>query len=352
MTRKKVAILVKYFYPVKRPSGISSFVYELAKTMAREVDLTVISYKREDDNKSEYSHDGYKIFKVKKPFPIKSAKLVNKIGPDSVIVFSGIYQPLKTMLYFGLISFLIKAKNQVFCQATNYNTERLPNAFKTFLRMFKTIVSANEHIAEQYKRIGVESTVIPPAVNISSIENLIQERIKKPKNMRIGFVGHFYDIKGPDRLLKAFLKVDPDNADVIFSGGDGPEKSKIEQIAKTDSRVSIIGWKENLMPYIKSCDVLALPYRNSYSVLGTAQSALEAMALSIPVIGTKTPSLQFLIRDGYNGYIIKDDSELEEKLRYLLNNPEKARELGRNARQTIEENFEINIITNTYLNTI
>lgn len=352
MERKKVAIIVKYFYPLKRPSGISSFVYQLAKTMARDVDLTVISYNKKEDSENKYDHDGYRIVKVRKPFPIQSSKAVNKINPDSIIVFSGIYQPLKTMLYFGLISLLCKTKNKIFCQATNYNSENLPGSFKMFLKTFKSIIATNSYMSEQYKKIGVDSTIIPPAVNILSIEDSTQESINKPKNVRVGFVGHFYKIKGPDRLLNAFQKIDPDNADVIFSGGDGPEKSNIERTAEKDSRVSIVGWKENIMPYIASCDIVVLPYRNSYSVLGTSQAALEAMALSVPVIGTKTPSLEFLIRDGYNGYIVRDDAELEEKLAYLLNNPEKRKELGKNARQTIEENFEINRITNAYLHKI
>jgi glycosyltransferase involved in cell wall biosynthesis len=352
MDRKKVVIIVKYFYPIKRPSGISSFVYELARKMAKEVDLTVVSYKKEEDNESKYSHDGYEIIKIKKSFPIQSSRVVNKINPDSVIVFSGIYQPYKTMLYFGLISILLKSKNKYFCQATNYNIEKLPNIFKLFLKTYKSIIATNDHMSKQYKQIGVDNIIIPPAVSISDIESRMRGEVDKPKDARIGFVGHFYNIKGPDRLLEAFLKINPENADIIFSGGDGPVKSRIEQIAKNDERVSIIGWKENIMPYIASCDILVLPYRSSHSVLGTSQAALEAMALSIPVIGTKTPSLEFLVRDGYNGYIIDDDAELEDKIKYLINNPEKIKELGRNARKTIEEHFEINKITKTYLNII
>ncbi|MFA6391507.1 MAG: glycosyltransferase family 4 protein [Patescibacteria group bacterium] len=352
MARKKVAIIIKYFYPIKRPSGISSFVYQLAKNLANEVDLTVVSYNKEEDDRTSYNHDGYQIIKVSGLFPVQSARKINKLNPDTVIIFSGIFEPLKTVLYFGLISALIKTKNQVFCQATNYNRENLPAIFGMFLKRFKSVIATNEHLFNQYKKIGKDSIIIPPAVSIADIESLTQVKINKPKDLRIGFVGHFYNIKGPDRLLNTFLKINPSNADIIFSGGDGPEKSAIEQTAKKDARVSIIGWQENLMPYIASCDLLVLPYRDSYSVLGVSQAALEAMALSIPVIGTNTPSLAFLIRDGYNGYIIKDDEDLKQKLEYLLNNPEKRLELGRNARDTIEKEFEINKITKAYLNII
>jgi len=137
MPRIKVAIVIKYFFPIKRPSGISSFVYELANALAQDVDLTVVSYKKEKDTKDKDRYNGYDIIKVKKPFTITAPNLVNKLNPDAVVIFSGIFEPLKTFFYFGLISILLKNKNQIFCQATNYNKKILSPYYKLFLRQFK-----------------------------------------------------------------------------------------------------------------------------------------------------------------------------------------------------------------------
>lgn len=350
--KKKVVIIVKYFYPIKRPSGISSFVYELARELAKQVDLSVISIWQEENASQEYQHDGYAIYKVKKPFFITAPYFAKKLKPDVVIIFSGIYQPIKTMLYFWPISCLFSRNERIFCQATNYNVKNLPGFYARFLKQFKAIIATNQLMREQYLELGLSSEHITPGVNINYPQEQSLEKIAKNKEVRIGFFGHFYPVKGPDRLLDAFLKIDPVNAELVFGGGAGPLKSKIESAAKNDRRISIINWREHIKPYLNSCDIVVLPYRDSYSVLGYAQAALEAMSLGIPVIGTKTASLEYLIRDGYNGYIVKSDRELEEKLKLLIENPNLRRELGNHARLTIEENFNIQKIADQYLKLI
>lgn len=351
MHRNKVAIIVKYFYPIKRPSGISSFVYELANIMAQSVDLSVISYRNEADNNSEYFHNNYKIYKVNRPFPTAASKIANKIEADTIILFSGIYQPFKVMLYFGLLALKLRCKKVVFCQATNYNARTLPWYYKYFLRRFYAIIATNDHMRQQYERLGVSARLIPPGVNIASIEASADGAVQKYKDVRIGFFGHYYKIKGPDRLLNAFLSINPKNAELLFAGGEGELKDEILARADQDRRINIVGWQENIFPYLASCDVLVLPYRGSYSVLGYSQAALEAMALSIPVIGTPTPSLGFLIKNGYNGYVVNSDEELRDRLEYVINHAEKIRELGSNARRTIIDGYDIKKITNEYLNT-
>ena len=191
--------------------------------------------------------------------------------------------------------------------------------------------------------------LITPGVNSAALNQKILE-VNKSQKVRIGFFGHFYQIKGPDRLLNAFLKINPRKAEVIFAGGDGPLKDLIKEQTEKDSRIILVGWQKSIIPTIASCDLVVLPYRSSDSVLGHSQAALEAMSLEIPVIGTKTPSLEFLIKDGYNGYIVKNDEELTEKLQYLIDDPAKRKELGINARRTIINNFDIKKIAKDYLN--
>lgn len=349
MQKMKVVFIIKYFFPIKRPSGISSFVYELANALAPEVDLTVISYKKEKDNKGKDHHNGYDILKVKKPFPITAPNLVNKLNPNIVVIFSGIFKPLKTFFYFGLISIILKTRNKIFCQATNYNKKILPTYYKLFLRRFKNIIATNDYLHQQYQNLGVRSVLITPGVNSAALNQKIL-KVNKSQKVRIGFFGHFYQVKGPDRLLNAFLKINSRKAEVVFAGGDGHLKNLIKERAEKDSRIILVGWQKSIIPTMASCDLVVLPYRASDSILGYSQAALEAMALEIPVIGTKTPSLGFLIKDGYNGYIVKNDEELTGKLRYLIDNQGKRKELGINARQTVVNNFEIKKIAKEYLN--
>lgn len=68
-------------------------------------------------------------------------------------------------------------------------------------------------------------------------------------------------------------------------------------------------------------------------------ATLEAMASGMPVVTLQHPTSP--IRDGFNGLVAKDVGDLIEKGRKLLQDHHLAKELGRNARQTIIETFSI-----------
>ena len=68
---------------------------------------------------------------------------------------------------------------------------------------------------------------------------------------------------------------------------------------------------------------------------------VEAMACGLPVVTTSKQEIPNIIQNAYNGYISNDLDILRDMIHYLINNPEKAEEMGRNARQTIIEHFSI-----------
>ena len=69
---------------------------------------------------------------------------------------------------------------------------------------------------------------------------------------------------------------------------------------------------------------------------GTPNPALEAAACGRPIIANAIGNMPEFIVDGYNGFLVEKNIEAyKEKLLFLKNNPEKAREMGQNARQTI-----------------
>lgn len=74
-------------------------------------------------------------------------------------------------------------------------------------------------------------------------------------------------------------------------------------------------------------------------LLGLA--ALESMACGTPVIVTRVASLPEIVQDGETGFVIapNQSSEIKEKIHELLENPQRAREMGCRARKEILEKF-------------
>lgn len=122
--------------------------------------------------------------------------------------------------------------------------------------------------------------------------------------------------------------------------GDGEERSPIQ-------RELAVHFKERyIMPGAKTHDEI-IPYYSAadFSILpslmeATSISGLEAMASSLPLIGTSTGGIPELIKDGYNGFLCKpaDEKDLADKIDLLL--AEDLNKMGANSRRIIEEKFE------------
>lgn len=76
-----------------------------------------------------------------------------------------------------------------------------------------------------------------------------------------------------------------------------------------------------------------------YTSLGLA--VCEAMLVGLPVVGLATTEMVTVIDNGVNGFIATNPAALVEPMRELLANPALAHKLGRAARQTALERFNI-----------
>jgi hypothetical protein len=76
-----------------------------------------------------------------------------------------------------------------------------------------------------------------------------------------------------------------------------------------------------------------------YTSLGL--SVCEAMMTGLPVVGLATTEMATAIENGRTGYVETDLDKLAGHMRYLIDHPEHARELGQNARRYAARRFGI-----------
>ena len=76
-----------------------------------------------------------------------------------------------------------------------------------------------------------------------------------------------------------------------------------------------------------------------YTSLGLA--LLEAMMLGMPVVGLATTELPTVIRNGENGFVATDERELHDAMRLLIDDAALARSIGKKARATALDRFNI-----------
>jgi len=170
------------------------------------------------------------------------------------------------------------------------------------------------------------------------------------------YVGRLIKRKGIDHLIKVFSELRKKRNDIylIVIGGSGFYGYKepfaftkqelidysITQGLIPDEDIYFLGdiSHDNLPFYYQLCDIFVLPASAEIDVEPWGLVVNEAMSFGKPVIATEAVGSAYtLIQNGKNGFIIpeKDNRALEEKIVYLLDNPEIAIKMGENAKKFI-----------------
>ncbi len=164
------------------------------------------------------------------------------------------------------------------------------------------------------------------------IPNMLDAEAIRQKTTSSPYTGDVLHIASVGRLApeKHFENIIPAAKVLLETGtdftwhivGEGPERSKLETlIAENDLKDHVIleGSKANPYPYMKYADLFVHP---SY-VESQGLTVLEAMALGIPCVVTKSLGPCEFIEDGINGLLTEQSPEsLTEKVLAILNDKE------------------------------
>lgn len=157
----------------------------------------------------------------------------------------------------------------------------------------------------------------------------------------LGMVARLVPEKGCDIALKAMqavLKEIPEAQMVII--GDGPLKQQLEDLCSEldilDS-VLFLGYQEQVENLVADFDVFLMPSITE----GLGLALLEAMALSKPVIASETGGIPEVVKNGVSGILVPtgDEGALAKTIVDVINSEEYARDLGREAKNTVSKKF-------------
>lgn len=110
--------------------------------------------------------------------------------------------------------------------------------------------------------------------------------------------------------------------------GDGPQRADMERFAYSlghdDLRVQCVGHQSDVTPFMRN----AVQVWGSHT-RGGIKFLLEAMASGVPVIATRTPDSERIVRDGENGRLVPSDRpvEMARVAHSLLTSPDRAHAL-------------------------
>lgn len=168
----------------------------------------------------------------------------------------------------------------------------------------------------------------------------------------IGFVGRLGREKGCHELLIAFKRVKEvfPKAKLLFVGPiekkETMEPDVLDYFENNDDIIKT-GRVTNVEKYTSAMDVYVLPsYREGFGM-----GVIEASAMGVPVVVTQYPGPSSAMKEGISGYSVpvKDVTKLTDYILYLLRNPELAKELGRQGREWVEDQFDQKVFIEKYM---
>jgi glycosyltransferase involved in cell wall biosynthesis len=126
---------------------------------------------------------------------------------------------------------------------------------------------------------------------------------------------------------------------VVFLG-DGPERSRIEQAARSldlQDQVSLLGHDRDITQYYEIADVVAIPSISE----GSPNVLLEAMAAGVPVAATKVGGIPEIVTDGETALLVEPrrPAAMAKAIHRLLSSAELSQNLAYRARELVESRF-------------
>lgn len=177
-----------------------------------------------------------------------------------------------------------------------------------------------------------------------------RNKLKIPDRKTVIYTGRLSPEKGVDFLLRCFSKVITSTGCQLLIIADGPDKNhimkRIDQLVLSDV-IRVIPTVDEIAPYLKAADLFVLPSQFE----GLSNALLEAMACGLPVISTRVGGSIDVIESGVNGLLVEcnDEDGLSQAIFRVLGDFDLAANLGKHARETIEEKHDMDSIADQYL---
>ena len=131
--------------------------------------------------------------------------------------------------------------------------------------------------------------------------------------------------------------------------GDGPRRRELQDLVAArglGEYVEFLGHRDDVPSLLASADAFVLPSRSE----AFPNSAIEAMASGLPVVGSAVGGLVDLIDHGRTGLLVppSDPEALTGALRFLIDNSARAAEIGQSARAEIRQRYSFDRMVDAF----
>jgi len=359
-------LLVTQDFP-PNTGGIETYCYQLAKRFGRELEKLVIlapAHPRAETVDSQLNATVKRIpvknslLPLAAPFVLPG--LAKKYEPDVALhaqwqtLWSSLWArkrtgyPRRIFVAAHARELLIKPYS-----GGGWFSDRLHNQRKKLLKKADGFFPVSHYTADLLKKEGIPNKKISVVGNGTdpgyfapcSTEKLRRELGLEGKKILFS-VCRLVPRKGMDLVLQAMSRITKHRKDVVYLlGGSGEDRQRLERLSVElgiEKYVRFMGRipNERLPTFYSLADVFVMPVRSEPpDVEGFGIVFLEANACETPVIGSCSGGIPDAVVEGETGLLVDegDVDQLHQAITTLLDNPELAKEMGKNGRKRVLE---------------
>lgn len=164
----------------------------------------------------------------------------------------------------------------------------------------------------------------------------------------VGQVARLDKVKNIDMTIRAAKELSKIRKDILFLiAGDGEELKGLKKLAKdldVEDMVVFLGFVKENLSFFNAIDLNILTsVSESFPYV-----ILEASKMRKATVSTSVGGISEMIRDGQDGYLVpsNDHKALAEKINFLAENPNVAKDMGKSTYQRVKESFSTEAMAN------
>ncbi len=206
-------------------------------------------------------------------------------------------------------------------------------AGQIYERNVDVFITPSEFLRDKLVEYGIRN-------RIEHLPNFIEtERIQpdfEPDDYFV-YYGRLTAVKGVQTLLRAMLEVPRSH---LYIAGTGELEEELQDFVHNSGldNVTFLGHlgAGELFPLVQKAAFSVVPseWYENYSM-----SVIESLAAATPVIGARIGGIPEQVKDGWNGLLFEPGNagQLAQKINDMLDQPQRAQEMGRNGRAQVEK---------------
>jgi colanic acid/amylovoran biosynthesis glycosyltransferase len=236
---------------------------------------------------------------------------------------------------------------------TKYVARRGPRVYARTFRQARLLLPVCDFLGRRLVDLGAPpERVVVHRTGIDLRRWPYRER--EPKGggrLRLVTVGRLVEKKGIEYVLRAVRILVDRGLDIEYRIlGDGPRRDRVAALAAElglEQRVVLHGRhaQEKLRDWLEGSDMLVAASVTAADgdEEGIPNVLKEAMALGLPVVGTRHAGIPELIEDGVSGLLVaeRDEAGLADALERLAREPGRWAAMGRAGRAKVEMEYDI-----------